>query len=357
MVRIWFLFLFLFAPGAVAAQSEKFITTDLGKRRVEVPRNPTRIICLGPGSLRLVCYLGKMEKVVGVEAFEKSPPVGRTYLWANPALGWRPIIGPGGPAAINKEPDMEAVLKVNPELILVANMEPSRAEGLQKKLGIPVVILSYGGFATFDEVVFESLRLAGKILQADKRAEEVIAFVEKARRDLLKKTDGYNESHKPRVYVGGIGFRGTQGIESTDASYFPLDWVRAKNLAKEAAKEGHLFIDKEKLLSWDPDLIFLDGGGLSQVRQDYRKKPEFYRGLKAFQAQKVYVLYPYNWYVTNIDTAVADAYAAGKILYPALFADLDPKKKADEIYSFLLGKAVYGCMEKEFGEIAGAPRF
>ena len=120
---------------------------------------------------------------------------------------------------------------------------------------------------------------------------------------------------------------------------------------KKQPQEGHLFIDKEKILSWNPDLIFLDGGGFGDVRQDYRKKPEFYKGLKAFQARQVYVLYPYNWYVTNVDTAAADAYAAGKILSPAIFADVDPKRKADEIYSFLLGKPVYGRMKKAFGEI------
>ena len=71
-----------------------FTTTDMEKRRVEVPCYPSRIICLGPGSLRLICYLGGMERVVGVEAFEKTAPVGRTYLWANSALAERPTIGP-----------------------------------------------------------------------------------------------------------------------------------------------------------------------------------------------------------------------------------------------------------------------
>jgi iron complex transport system substrate-binding protein len=298
-----------------------------------------------------------MKKVAGVERFEKTPPVGRAYLWANPDLAKLPAVGPGGPAGINKEPDLEAVLKVNPQLIFISNMEPAKAETLQKKLNIPVVILSYGGFATFDDIVFDSLRLAGKILKAEKRAEEVVAFIEGARRDLLKRTERYEESKKPRVYIGGIGFRGTQGIESTDASYFPLDWIRAKNLAKEVARKGHLFIDKEKLLSWDPDLIFLDGGGLNLVRQDYQKKPEFYSNLKAFRDKRVFILYPYNWYVTNIDTAVVDAYVAGKILHPKFFADIEPEKKADEIYTFFLRKPVYKQMEKEFGEIGRGPRF
>jgi len=328
---------------------------DLEKRTVEVTKNPERILCLGPGSLRLICYLGMTKKVVGVERFEKTPPVGRTYLWANPNLAKLPAVGPGGPAGINKEPDLEAVLKVNPHLIFISNMEPAKAEALQKKLNIPVVILSYGGFATFDDVVFDSLRLTGKILKAEKRAEEVVAFIEGARRDLLKRTEGHEESKKPRVYIGGIGFRGTQGIESTDASYFPLDWVRAKNLAKEVVPKGHAFVDKEKILSWDPDILFIDGGGLGNIRLDFQKKSEFYRHLKAVKNRQVFLLFPYNWYVTNIDTAVADGFAAGKILYPQSFTDLDPKKKADEIYTFLLGKPVYPQLEKEFGELGGTP--
>ncbi|MBM4332001.1 MAG: iron ABC transporter substrate-binding protein [Deltaproteobacteria bacterium] len=341
------------ALGQAAFAKERMTVVDLEKRTVEIPKNPERIICLGPGSLRLICYLGMMKKVVGVERFEKTPPVGRAYLWANPDLAKLPPVGPGGPAGINREPDLEAVLKINPQLIFVANMEPGRAEALQKKLNIPVVILSYGGFATFDDIVFDSLRLAGKILQAEKRAEELVAFIEGARRDLQKRTEGYEESKKPRVYIGGIGFRGTQGIESTDASYFPLDWVRARNLAKEVIPKGHTFVDKEKILSWDPEILFIDGGGLGNIRQDYQKKTEFYRHLKAMKNRQVFLLFPYNWYVTNIDTAVADGFAAGKILYPQRFADIEPRKKADEIYSFLLGKPVYPQLEKEFGDLGG----
>ena len=37
---------------------EKTTVIDLEKRIVEVPKNPERLICLGPGSLRLICYLG-----------------------------------------------------------------------------------------------------------------------------------------------------------------------------------------------------------------------------------------------------------------------------------------------------------
>jgi iron complex transport system substrate-binding protein len=104
-------------------------------------------------------------------------------------------------------------------------------------------------------------------------------------------------------------------------------------------------------LKLNPDFIFIDGGGLTLVREDFRKKPEVYNALKAFADGQVYSLLPFNWYTTNIDTALADAYAIGKILYPSHFEDIDPGRKADEIYTFLVGKPVYQEMKKDYGVI------
>jgi iron complex transport system substrate-binding protein len=289
--------------------------------------------------------------VVGIEEFEKTRPAGRPYILAHPELTQLPTIGPGGPGSINKEPDLEAVLSVRPDVIFISYMEPSNADALQKKLGIPVVILSHGRFASFDELMYDSLRVAGKVLKAEQQAERVISYIENARKDLQSRSQGIAENQKPTVYIGALGYKGVQGIESTDASYTPLDWVRAKNLAQTVSQKDHLFTDKEKLLAWNPDIIFIDAGGLSLVKQDFQKKSDFYRELTAFRENKMFVVYPFNSYVTNISTAVADAYAIGKILYPDRFADVDIQAKADEIYGFLYGKPLYKDMEKSYGPL------
>lgn len=337
--------------------AETATVMDMGKRTVEVPSNPQRIVCLSPGTLRLITYLGATNRVVGVEDFEKTRPSGRPYMLARPELAKLPTIGPGGPGSINREPDLEAILKVRPDVIFISYMEPDNAEALQRKLGIPVVILTHGRFASVDELMFESLRVAGKILQADQRADEVIEYIENARKDLHTRTQAVSDTDKPAVYVGAVGYKGVHGIESTDASYTPLDWVRARNLAKTIAPRSHLFVDKEKLLAWDPDIIFIDGGGLSLVKQDFEKRPEFYKGLKAFREQRVYVVFPFNYYVTNISTAIADAFVVGKILYPNEFADINPKIKADEIYTFLYGMPLYQRMEKDYGPLGRSEGF
>lgn len=338
----------------VCRAGEMITLTDMAGRSVSVPQNPARIIGLGPGTLRLILYLEGKNKVVGVEDIEKQFPFTRPYWMAHHDLARLPSVGPG---SIGKEPDLEKVLAVKPDLIFISYMEREKAEALQKKIGIPIFVLTYGQFASFDETVYESLRLCGKIINKSERAEAVIRFIEQAHKDLLKRVEGYPENQKPQVYVGGIGFRGTQGLESTETAYAPFEWVKALHVTKKAGLKGHQFVDREKLLAWNPEIIFVDSGGNENIRQDYQKKPAFYQGLTAFKNKKVYLLHAFNWYVTNIETVLIDAYAVGKILYPDRFKDIPLDRKADEIYTFFLGRPVFKEMEKHHGKLLGVPAF
>jgi iron complex transport system substrate-binding protein len=331
--------------------------TDMAGRQVSVPKGPARIIGLGPGALRLIIYLESKNKVVGVEDIEKQFPTARPYWIANSELGRLPSVGPGGPSTINSAPDLEKVLALKPEVIFITYLDREKAEALQRKIGIPIVVLTYGPFGSFDEKLFDSLRLCGKILDKQDRAEAVLRFIENSRRDLFKRVEGYSENRKPLVYIGGIGFRGTHGLESTETAYAPFEWVKANPAVKQESQQGHLFVDKEKLLTWNPDIIFVDSGGSDLIRQDYEKKPAFYQGLKAFRNKKVYILHAFNWYMTNMGTVLIDAYAVGKVLYPKEFKDVQLEKKSDSIYSFLLGRPIFKEMEKHHGKLLGVPSF
>ena len=355
----WIGFTLLMCCFAVCAYAEPITVIDTAGRKVSVPSDPQRIVCLGPGTLRLIVYLQAQDRVLGVEDMEKRNPAGRPYWIAHPELSKLPRCGPGGPACINKKPDLEAILALKPQIVFVTYMDTSLADEVQKTLGIPVVVLTYGAFATFDEAVYDSIRLAGRILNRKVRADEVVNLIESLREDLGKRTSQVPEDKKQGVYVGGIGYRGAHGIESTEHKYIPFKWINAKNLAEQlkATAGSHVFVDKEALLELDPDIIFIDGGGLALVAEDYRKKAEFYRALKAFSSNRVYTLLPFNWYTTNIGTALSDAYAIGKILYGDRFKDMDPEEKANDIYVFLVGKPVYKTMKKDYGAIGGPVPF
>ena len=349
--------LMVISSGEVWAADKPEIA-DLTGRKVRVPADPERIVCLGPGCLRLIVYLQALEKVVGVEALERRPGGRPYYLAHRQTLDGLPVVSPGGPSAINKKPDLEAILKVKPQVVFVTYMEAGLADRVQALLNVPVVVLSYGRLAGFDELIYTSLRLAGKILNRSARAEAVINYIESGRADLLKRVDGIPESRKPSVFIGGIGYRGAHGLESTDSLYIPFNWLKAKNAgAKGSDPRGHVFLDKEKLLGLQPEVVFIDGGGLKLVRADYGKKTAFYKALKAFQQRRVHVLFPYNWYTTNVGTTLADAYAIGRVLHPGRFRDIDPVSKTDAIYTELVGRPVYKDMEKIYGPLGAEPGF
>jgi len=361
MKRVGILIAFFMVWGSfsLCAASHSITVTDMAGRQVTVPFDPEKIVCIGPGALRLIVYLKAETKVAGVEVMEKRNPGGRPYWIAHPELHKLPRCGPGGPASINKKPDLEALISVRPEVIFITYMEAGLADRVQRTLAVPVVVLDYGAFATFDEVVYDALHIAGKILNRKKRADEVVDYIESLRKDLARRTLGVPDDKKPWVYVGGIGYRGAHGIESTEQHYIPFEWVGAKNVAEEVKPSigSHVFMDKEMLLKLNPDIMFIDSGGLRLVAEDYRKRPAYYRALNAFAKRRVYTLLPFNWYATNIGTALADAYAIGKVLYPQRFKDIDPEKKADEIYTFLVGRPVYGQMKREYQAIGSPPVF
>ncbi|MFO7802459.1 MAG: iron ABC transporter substrate-binding protein [Desulfovermiculus sp.] len=333
--------------------------TDMSGRTVNVPHDPERIICLGPGTLRLIVYLQAQEKVIGVEALEKQNPRGRPYWLAHPELNDLPLCGPGGPASINQKPDMEVVLTLNPDLIFVTYMDSSLADEVQDTLQIPVVVLSYGSFATFDETVFEALHLAGRILDTKQRAESVTEYILDGQKDLRERAEESSQSKKQKAYVGGIGYRGAHSLESSEQEYAPFDWVQVNNAAAELKSRGgtHIFISEEALINLDPKWIFIDGGGYDLAAQAYRKRPEIYNALQAFKHERVYVLHPFNWYTTNIGTVLTDAYAVGKIMYPAQFADIDLAEKSNAVYTFLVGAPVYEQMAEDYGPLGAKASF
>ncbi|MDP8218023.1 MAG: iron ABC transporter substrate-binding protein [Candidatus Theseobacter exili] len=326
---------------------ETIIIIDTIGRKVEVPKKVKRIVCRGPGVLRLITYLEATDKVVAIESgFEKDSSIGRPYIIAHPELANLPTIGAASPSP---QPNPEAIINVRPEVIFISYVEPRIANDLQEKTEIPVVVLSYGELATFDnQYIFNSLRIAAKIINKENRAEKVINFIRNCQKDLRNRTNGIPADKKPGVYVGGLGFKGTHGITSTECRYPAFELLHAKNVADELGKAGHIFIDKEKIIEWNPDIIFIDASGLNLTKDDYRKNPKFYNLLKAVQNEKLYGLFPYNYYTTNIDTALADAYYIGKVVYPEKFKNIEPDKKANEIYKFLVGKPIYNRMKNDW---------
>lgn len=327
------------------AETSDYEVTDLLGRTVKIPADTSSYACIGPGALRLYAYVADDAQLAGVEDVEQSwGDEGRPYAMSIPSINELSIIGPGGPA---NAPDAEMLFAADPDVIFTCyNTDSSSVDELQSKTGIPVLAISYGEGRLFDQAAYDSLALIGKITGHEDRASEVIQYFEESKADLARRT--LDVADKPTVYLGGQANRGSHGIESTTGDYALFDVLNAFNVVKEAGIKEYVMLDKEKLLEMDPSVIILDASGLAQVQADYAANPEFYHILSAFKNGKVYLQMPFNYYTTNLEIALADAYYIGSVLYPEQFSDIDPVEKFDELSNFFLGIPSYERIASQY---------
>lgn len=312
--------------------------TDLAGRDVRVSKEVRRVIALGPGSLRFVVYLGAIDRVVGIEDFEKRMT---RDIYERPyasMLGDEfmnlPVVGTGGPGAL---PNLEQVLMCRPDLIVAVNIDPAQLDNIQAKTGVPTIYLSYGELGVWRQEARRSLSLLGEILGKQERATKLNQYVAALQKDLKHRTADIDEKDKPSVYFGGISYKGARGLTSTEKGYPPARMAGARNLADDLDKSGHFLVDKEQILVWNPDFIFVDAGSRLIMEKEFEENRDFYRLLKVAKSGRILSLLPYNFYNTNIELALLNAYFIGKTLYPDRFADVSIAEKAGQIMQTFLG--------------------
>ncbi|NLW64878.1 MAG: iron ABC transporter substrate-binding protein [Clostridiales bacterium] len=307
--------------------------TDMLGREVEIPETIENVVAIG-ATARMLTYAGCADKIVGITDLEKECSPGMPYAYINSdSFSKLTGVAPGG---VSGEIYDEALATLAPDIIFTSFIEIDQVNTMQAKLNIPVVALSYQGI--FSDSVYDALTLVGDIMGAQDRCTELIAAMKGWQKDLNDRTKDIADADKPSVYAGAVSFRGGHGIEGTYANYPPFTAINAKNVVDEAGKDGALLIEKEKLVVWDPDIIFLTPGNMGLVNEDYKTNSSYYTNLKAVKNGNVYSQIDYNYYGTNIELSIADAYYAGAIVYPKAFSDIDFEKKADEIFKEMLGK-------------------
>lgn len=308
---------------------------DMLGRSVEIADNK-KIVCIGPGALRLAVYMGLQDRVVGIEKLELELDfdLKSAYRAAlnKDSLSKLHLIGQGGPGQM---PNIEALINLKPDFILSSFLSAEQVNMIQEKTKIQVVALSYGstyggskGGKKLHEVK-ESLVLIGEIADKKERAKELLAFMEKEESALatLVKND-------KKLYIAGIGYKGAQGITSTESDYPPFSLLGLEN-ALMSGKSGHAFIQEESIIAYNPDVIFFDLLGQKIIKGELEGKRALFDSLNAFKKKRLYWLYPYNFYNTNIENIYINSYIIAHLL-GVESVDVDAKKA--EIYTLFLGK-------------------
>ncbi|MDL2260793.1 iron ABC transporter substrate-binding protein [Methanimicrococcus sp. OttesenSCG-928-J09] len=360
LMAVLILLLFVSFSGCIGnsdnsgSGKDTITVTDAFGRTVEVPDNPEKIAVSGSGSMRYFVYLGVIDRVVAVDYQDNSsnlmPKDKRPYALAHPEIKEKPLLGTSKGLV-----DAEKLLAANPDVLFysaTSSNDIAAADQIQSKTGIPVVLFYNGNYVTEKDKIDETLLMIGKILHKEQRAQDIIQYFETTAADLTNRIKDVPASNKT-VFVGGVAYNGPHGLNGTNPIYMPFEILNADNVAAgvplSGPSTGYALVSKEIILEWDPEIIFVDvetvtaagGGAFVELKND-----PSYKGLSAAKSGEIYAVNPHTSMGVNHETALANCYYIGKILYPEQFKDVDPAEKADEIYTFIVGKPVFNQIKQ-----------
>ena len=318
---------------------------DTWGREVQIPEKVEKIVCLGSGAPRIAAYLDVMDMLVGAEDNDiKGVTVLRDYnVVYHDQLKNLPAVGAGGGSGANNG-YAEQIIMVQPDVIL-AGFSQEAAEELENQTGIPVVCVRYQSIHFVDESFYSAMRVFAEVVGAQQRCEQLLAFIDACKKDLNDRTKDIPDSQKKTAYTGAVTFSGRHGFAGTYANFGPFMGVNALNVADEVKDTNYFETDLEKILQWDPDVIFLDPGNMDLVNDEYKTNPGFFQALRAVQEGEVYTMPSFNNCGTNVTYALMDAYYAGIVLYGEAFADVDMAAIGGQILSTFLGVDFFEEME------------
>jgi iron complex transport system substrate-binding protein len=260
-----FTFCFSLFTVVLAASYPITITDELG-RSVVIEAEPERIISMLPSHTQTLCAINACDKLVGVDDYSNYP----ADVVALPKLG-------GGLTGYDGGPDVEAIVALEPDLVLVS--EYGELAQLLEQAGITV----YAGSPQTFEDAFVTFELIGKMVN---REIEAIVLGKKINRDIDAIAQRVADAEKPTVYYE---------IDPTPYSVGPNSFIgillnKAGGKTIVTEEQGDFpQLDPEFIVASDPDVIILADAAYGESIETLQARAGF-ENLRAISEGRVYGL-------------------------------------------------------------------
>ena len=293
-----------------------------------VPAKVLRVLSLQPEVSRIVVALGAGERLVGRDDFIAR--YDHLFAIIYPPQRRLPVA-----SAVDGAPNLEQVMRLGPDVVFASPSEAKIPDSLQEKTGIPV--LAFSSMGRF-EGLFEEIRWVGTALGRAERAAELIEYSKKILERVQKAVADIPASQRPRVYLSFWS-----SLTRTPVSYDPVTAAGGRNLA-EGLLPAYLGtvgaeVNLEKVRSWDPDVILVQGSYLPGERRvttfgilgDRRL-----RSVRAVMNKKVFYTFGF-WYWWDPALVLVETLTLAKLFHPQRFRALDLRREGNAVF-----KAFYG---------------
>ena len=288
---------------------------DHAGRTVVIKEKAERIVSAYYSSTTLCLTLGLKDNLV---AIEKKANERELYKEAVPEL----LALPG--VSTKKEINVEETLKYNPDLVILPLSLKDSAKQFEN-LGITVIVVNPETQATIKEAINFIALACGK----ETEAETFNTFNETLIGEIKAKTAELAEADKPSVYISST----SSYLATFPGSYFQNESIALAggiSVSKDLSSEGADQVNKEQLLSWDPDYFFYVAD--AAYTKDDILADEQLKGLSALPNNLA--MFPSkleNWDANNSSYALGVMWLTAK-LHPELYSLNDVFSKAETFY-------------------------
>lgn len=209
---------------------------------VEIKKEPQRIVSLVPSATEIAFALSLDDKVKAVTSNDDYPAKVKNL----PKVGDMKI-------------NAEKVFEQKPDLVLASSLIGKDVLDKLKQLKLTVLILD----ANSTREVYQSIDLVALASNKAKQSDELIAKLEKKKRDIYRKALQASQQKKAKVWievgpelftVGGDGLL-----------HEMVELAGGENVAKN--EKGWPQISSEKVITWNPDVIISTYGGVKEIQE------------------------------------------------------------------------------------------
>lgn len=264
----------------------------------------------------LLPVTGSWDQIAGLSRYARD----NDLLLAINASRLRKIPDAGSAMDTNAE----ALLKLKPDVVLTWTVDTRTVKFLEHK-GLPVISVYPESIAE----LYGAMRMQGKLFGREKRVETVIGKMEAMFSLIRKRVAGIPASrHKKAIYLTGKQTR-VNGRIGVTSDLFNL--MGLENAGKEI-NDRSAEVPLERIISWNPDLIFIWGSARYSAT-DLKTNPQW-RYVRAVRNGAVFKEPKWGtWSPRLAPIALLMASQA----YPERFRDMDVTKAIDKFYREVFG--------------------
>lgn len=240
-------------------------------REVKIPKKVESVAHL----YSVTGYILALNKADKLSAF---PPLNEFFRMAYPAFKNIGSVGRGG------QVDMEALAKLNPDLFICRATDAKNLSAVTE-LGIPAIGVS---IETSEEIA-TMLTLLGKVLDAEDRAGELIAYYDTVL-DRVRNISGDVPPEKRKTAVF-MGQRIASVANGSMLQSLMIETAGGVNPAKDViSAETWPVVGAETIFKWDPDIIFITNYGNAGYTVESLTSDTTWANMSAVKERRVYLM-------------------------------------------------------------------